>query len=330
MAHKVVKIKPTQQDLVELTNSSRSMFRNCQQKYQYAYEQLLTPKQGKGFLVVGNIFHKAHEGLLLSQSITTVQAKIRTDIRTNRKYFIGDSFRFEKDSSIIEGMMLGYSKNQGILKNAIIPKINGKPAVEMPFEVDMGKGVILRGKIDALVKLPDGYWLVEHKTAGRLDANYIMKLPINSQITTYLFAMKYVLPPEIAKKVQGVIYNVVGKTQIRPKKGESESKFMERIVKEYANPANRTKYFYQKKQYRSEAQLRRFEIEAHATAEDIRRCRKTGVWQQNEFFCTYYGTCEFLQICVQGRKPHVMAGFTTRKSAHQETDEEEILDAVTN
>lgn len=307
-----------------LTNSSRSMFLNCQQKYKYAYEELLTPKQGKGFLEVGNIFHKAHEKILFKTPLPEVQSFIRAEVKKSRRGFIGDSTKFEKDSSIIEGMIVGYHKNQGVLKNAKIPLIKGKPAVELPFEIRVTPDVVLMGKIDALVKLDDGYWLVEHKSTGRLDGNYIDKLPINSQITTYLWAMQRFLPKEIAQMLRGVIYNVMGKTQIRRTQKESETQFLDRLIEEYLAPINRSKYYFQRKYLRTSAQLERFHSELLDTAENITRCQKSGRWQQNEFFCTYYGKCEFLQLCVQGRKSHVLAGFTKRQAAHKELDQEEI------
>lgn len=324
MAHRVVRIKVPKGDLVTLTNSSRSMFLNCQQKYQYSYEELLTPKQTKGFLAVGNIFHKGCENVLKGISVPNLQQLIRKEIKTSRRQVVGDPVRFEKESSILEGMMTGYYKNQSILKNAKVPVLNGRPTLEMPYTLDMGRGLILKGKIDALVQLSDGYWIVERKSTGRLDANFVNKLPMDSQITTYLYAAKKILPPQIAKRINGVIYDVVGKTQIRRKQKETEVQFYERVVKEYLNPANRFKYFYQKKQFRTDAELLRFEVEAHTTADNIRKCRSTGVWQRNSSFCTYYSTCEFLQVCTQGKKAHVMASFVKRDNPHHETVEEEI------
>lgn len=71
-----------------------------------------------------------------------------------------------------------------------------------------------RGRLDMIVRDQNGrYWIVDHKTAARIDDDYFLKLDMDEQCGSYLWAaqkeaQEYDLP---WKEIDGVIYNVMKK-----------------------------------------------------------------------------------------------------------------------
>lgn len=71
-----------------------------------------------------------------------------------------------------------------------------------------------RGRLDMIVRDQNGrYWIVDHKTASRIDDDYFLKLDMDEQCGSYLWAaqreaQQYDLP---WKEIDGVIYNVMKK-----------------------------------------------------------------------------------------------------------------------
>jgi len=71
-----------------------------------------------------------------------------------------------------------------------------------------------RGKRDAVIYFPemDKYGVIDHKTAGRIDEDYFIKLEKDEQVSNYLWAtMQEVDAPWSGKMVDRVIYNAIRK-----------------------------------------------------------------------------------------------------------------------
>ncbi|MDR3717294.1 MAG: PD-(D/E)XK nuclease family protein [Bryobacteraceae bacterium] len=66
-------------------------------------------------------------------------------------------------------------------------------ALEKTFEGPIGnsatgaasRSVVLAGKVDGIVRVGDEYFVLEHKTASQMDADYLEKLWSDFQITLY-------------------------------------------------------------------------------------------------------------------------------------------------
>ncbi len=98
-------------------------------------------------------------------------------------------------------------------------------AVEHDFSIPLGFDwldvrtnqilpVHYRGRLDMIVRDQNGrYWIVDHKTAARVDDDYFLKLDMDEQCGSYLWAaqmeaLEYDLP---WKELDGVLYNVLKK-----------------------------------------------------------------------------------------------------------------------
>ena len=49
------------------------------------------------------------------------------------------------------------------------------------------RSFVLAGKVDGIVRIGDDYFLLEHKTAAQLDADYLERLWTDFQITIYAY-----------------------------------------------------------------------------------------------------------------------------------------------
>ena len=78
---------------------------------------------------------------------------------------------------------------------------------EISFEVEIPEmDVMYQGRIDALVKRDDGYWLLDHKTAAQFgDTGW---LDLDTQISAYCWAMT----KRLGIKVNGMIYSEIKKS----------------------------------------------------------------------------------------------------------------------
>ena len=307
----VLSTGPGAPDLI-LTNSSITTWLSCHRKFKLQYEDLISLKAIATPLVIGSIVHEGLADLLQGKGLEHATAHVRTLIKKARAGILEDPEGFEDDAVIIEGMIRGWDKNRGHLKDAKPWVWQDKTWVEQVFEVKMSGGEVITGKIDGVVTLPDGIWVVEHKTAGRVDSAYINRLAVDAQVSMYSWAIWKLL----GEKPKGTIYNVLGKPGIRQKKTESPAQFQERLLTELTSDP---KYFFSTMLYRDDQQLQDFDKNLQHIIDDVRRERDRKAWVPNTSQCSMIGrTCNMLPICASGMKPEVMALYDKRKALHPE------------
>jgi hypothetical protein len=78
----------------------------------------------------------------------------------------------------------------------------------------------MSGKADAIVRLPEGLHLLEHKTAASLDGNYLDRLWTDTQIALYSHYLR-----QLGYPIVGVIYNVLLKSRLKQSVGETQEEY---------------------------------------------------------------------------------------------------------
>lgn len=307
---------PKASEPLVITNTSRAKFLTCQQLYFWIYEMRLTPEITSTALAIGSLVHQGLAMILNGDSEKKIRGTVREFVKYARETVRGiDAQQFEKDTTVVEGMIFGFLKNKGLLRNVEVYKWDKEAAVEVPFEIDLGGDVAFAGVLDALVKDKDGNWLVEHKTAGVIGPAYIERLYVDWQTVGYTWAVE-----QLECKVKGTIYNVLGKPAIRPTaKDGGEAGFLRRLEQEFKT--NRTKYFYSTKLYKRTDDVQRYPEIVRDMAAQIRHCRKSGIWQQNDRQCVNFGTCPFLRLCSDGANASTLNNFFVRQHVHREVEE---------
>lgn len=122
---------------------------------------------------------------------------------------------------LAKAMMLGYASRYPHEDFDIV-------AIEQEFEAPIinpetgaeSRTFRMGGKVDGVVRLPDGLYLMEHKTAGALTRDYLERLWTDTQIAAYAHYLR-----ETGTPVIGVIYNVLLKTRLKQNAGETEHEY---------------------------------------------------------------------------------------------------------
>jgi hypothetical protein len=148
-------------------------------------------------------------------------------------------------------------------------------------------GTFLRGRADNLHIFLKALWLVDYKTAGKMDPRDLMKYEMDLQLTAYIYGLSKQLTMEsVARggapmKVEGAIIDLLVKT---------------------ATPQ------YAREQFtRSDEEMAEFEIEFVEYANEIRARRDRieagedwkAVLPKNTQQCFRYGTCFYRDLCLK-------------------------------
>lgn len=312
-AKKLAALPPTAPSLI-LTNSSSTAFLSCNRLFKLKYEDKLSYKRVPTALIVGTIVHEGLARLLMGETVAEVMPAIFKAIAEARKSNLEDPDDFESDATIIEGMLKGWDKRRGELDHAKVWEHDGKKWAEQVFEVMLDDETLITGKIDGVVTTAEGVWIVEHKTASRVDADYINRLMVDAQVSMYYWAVYRMT----GVKPKGIIYNVIQKPGIRQKKTETPAQFQTRLLAELLNDP---KYFFSTKLFRDDAQLAEFEADLKHIVKDVRLKRADDRWVKNPSQCAMIGrTCAMLPLCAHAGKapPEIKALYEVREALHPE------------
>jgi hypothetical protein len=175
-------------------------------------------------------------------------------------------------------------------------------AVEQSFQIPLlnpGSGhpsrlFMMAGKIDAIVKLPDGRLAVlEYKTAGEdigPAANYWLRLRCDPQISLYMLAAR-----ALGFNVSTVLYDVTRKPTIRLRKEEGPQQYGVRLL---ADIGERPDYYFGRREVpRLEQDLAEFRLELWQQAGPLRDAQRADRWFRNvsKMTCSY---CPFAELCL--------------------------------
>lgn len=191
-------------------------------------------------LDIGSLVHRGLESVYGAEAHGDVDVAVGTMRAYREENYPGaDPGDAETAFAIAEGAVRGYWAVHGA-KDAAWKVV----AVEQGFWKP--KGLPTAGRIDMVVEVGEqngddvrGLWLVEHKTAGSIDEDYVRELSMDPQVQDYILGAR---AAPWGKKVRGVIYNVIRKPSIRPKQGESLAAYQNRLVEDYQ--ARPEFYFY--------------------------------------------------------------------------------------
>lgn len=188
----------------------------------------------------------------------------------------------------------------------------------VPYTLDDGRVIYLRGKIDGVCRLKKRRWLFETKTKSRIDEDPLVEhLPMDMQVNMYAHAEE----KSSGEAPEGVIYNIVRRPQLKLGKTETLKAFRDRMRDDVRSRPDH--YFVRLTgTFDPEDQMlwaRDFKRILHAFARwyDELTSPETGHYR-NPFACiTAWGACEYLRLC--GRQDRV--GLMRRETAFPELHE---------
>ena len=287
----------------KLTSTRLAALRKCLRMHYWRYELGLARIRTATPLRLGAAFHRGLElhnaGLSQELAVETAtqdyaacpQWDDPTDWAVEREtlesLLAGHFWRYQEDDLAFESVELTFE----------VPLVNPDTgAVSRTFR--------LAGKVDGVVRLPDGRLAVlEYKTAGEdigPDADYWLRLRCDGQISLYVLAAR-----AMGYDVATVLYDVTRKPTIRLRKGETPEAYGERLLKDIGE---RPDYYFQRREIpRLEDELALFRAELWQQAKHLMALRRRAGHLADPAAAHFRnvgrmtcGQCEFAALCLGG------------------------------
>jgi len=303
----------------ELTNSSRSTFTQCRKKFYWTYICRLVPQSDNKAFMIGRLYHAGLEAMYKELAYNKQELNLMVDTEVDKSVAAcidpAASDELWKQSSLIKALLEGYAAHW-LKQDMKTWKIK---APETTFEFKLKNGWVNRGMRDLLIERKGKLGLVEHKTTTILDANYLAKLPMDSQILSYAISCKK--EKAIGRYPDFIVYNVVKKAQIRQKQTETLEQFAQRLRDEYLmNPAL---YFYREVLSFTKDDLDAYEQDLEKFACEMQRSIKEHYYYCNYGACTMYGMCQYFSLCqaktAQAFEEALMS-YRVKENLHEELE----------
>lgn len=307
-----------------LTGSEMQCAKTCARRHQIAYLMRIRPDNDAKPLRMGKAFHLGLEAYGNGETpdsavLTAVKEYDRTAPTTFRDAEQETDWLVERE--IVARLLTGY-----FWRWAEMDKQMQVLACETAFEIPLVNPATGRaarifsfaGKIDKVVKLPDGRLAVmEHKTTGSdlaPESDYWARLRIDSQISGYILGAR-----ALGHDVETVLYDVARKPSIRLKQKETVEQYGDRLTADIA--ARPDWYFARREIARLKSDLEEAQYDLWHTAQLIHECAKEGRHPKNTGACIGFGTCPYFRLCTNGfdvNNPVVPDGFKVVDDVHQE------------
>lgn len=272
------------------SHSRINCFKQCPMLFKYKYIDKLVPLGADTKpLSMGKAFHVG---------IENCSSQAALDYMNNDEYFM--SQENENDKVIVLAMVDAFLKRFPEAKTWEHEKyMTGKMIEDNDFQL----------YIDGLEKHGDGYYIIELKTASRVDQTYIDKLDFNDQISRY-----YYMAEQNGYKILGVKYYVVKKPLLRQKQSESIEQFRQRLVDKIMEEDS----IYYTLIERTPEQI---DDCIKDTIYDMQTIENTTRFTKNLTACSCYGTCPYIDLC-RGVKDAILL-FDRKDDEEYVTSEQE-------
>jgi hypothetical protein len=300
------------------TYSKMNKFKVCRKQFDFAYNQRLKKVEEDKKLVIGRAVHRGLDRLYTGKSLQAVF----DDVDAIFEDFAEGKFEEETEDQWlikekIKRILRGYEEIvlPGDKKNKDFQVLDTEPEFAMNFADEDGNNHVLKGKVDMVLETTNGIWLVEHKTAQQWSDSNNLKL--DEQGTTYIVSAESALD----EPVNGIMYNIIRKPSIRPRKNESNEEYLDRLVEDMHDRPEF--YFFREESTRSTQQKRDLiddlkHIAAIDEREDTRYYRNPSYLANNK--CNWM--CPFTDICIEYDDELVKMEYEKREKEHEELEDD--------
>ena len=323
-----------------LTFSALNTFRGCPRKYKHRYLDLLRARHKAESLSFGGVIHSALETWYrlgpaepdrLWRAIDVIDAGFI--------YRVGDAQEMQA-WHLARALFMGYARRYPTEDFEVVEiekEFTGE--IRNPDTGRPSQTFVMAGKVDGIVRLTDGLYLLEHKTASTIDANYLDKLWTDTQIALYCHYLR-----ELGYPIVGVIYNVLLKSRLQQRQGETQEEFevrhaalaaknksgrstaqrqepetddefQGRLAEWYSRP----EAFHRERIYLSEDRIAMLREEVWEITQQYLDARRRGKWLLNTSNCfSFQRPCEYLPYCQSGFNPNIRDNLFDTAPPHEE------------
>lgn len=286
-----------------LTSTRLTTLRACPRRHYLRYELGLARVRQEAARRFGSAYHGAMERRNSGVGLVDVATEARAGYATCPDW--ADATDWAVECETLAQLLAGYFWRY---ENDNLDVLAAERSFEIPLtNPDSGKpsrAFLLAGKIDAIVKLPDGRLAVlEYKTAGEdisSDSEYWLRLRCDGQISLYVIAAR-----ALGFDVATVLYDVTRKPTIRLRQNETPEQYGKRLLDDIGE---RPDFYYARREVpRLEDDLAEYRAEVWQQAQQLLEVRRRAdrlpdpsrAWFRNagRFTCSY---CDFAQVCLNG------------------------------
>lgn len=322
-----------------LTNSQRSCAQTCLRKHQLAYVHGIRRIGQAKPLRMGSVVHEALDRAAKTDKDEAIHDAVAW-YRKNAPSDADDLYAWRVEAETVAVLLSGYFwRWQEQMFEVVASEITVEAPIINPETGHPMRTFSSAGKIDKIWKLPDGRLAVgEHKTTGddiAPDSDYWQRLRIDNQISGYLDWAQFMGFP-----VQTVIYDVIRKPSIRPKKVPVLDENGHKVVHDregqrvylangkprqsasekdgwtlYTKPetpeqfgerlrldiGERPDFYYARREIpRVAADMEEARFDVWQTAKLIADCDRYDRWPRNTRACLTMGRCAYFTLCTNG------------------------------
>lgn len=322
-----------------LTYSALDTFRNCSQKYRLRYiEGLRRPEQPQA-LAFGTVIHEVLETwYTLPADATRLPAVL--DLIDSKFPNHAIDPREKADWHLARAMMAGYAARYAREEFAVVQvQKEFEGVIRNPATGCVSRTFTIAGKVDGVVRVGEELFLLEHRTASSISGDYLDRLWTDTQIALYSFFLR-----EAGLPIVGVIYNVLLKSRLQQRQGETEEEFetrrsalaaknksgrstaqrqepesdeefQARLAEWYARP----EAFHRERIYLSADRLAMLQDEVWEITKQYLDAKRRGKWLMNTSHCfSFQRPCEYLPYCQSGFNPIVRDNLFEVAAPHEE------------
>ncbi len=266
-----------------LTYSALSTFRNCPRKYKNRFEDHLRPVGQQPVRYFGQVIHQA------------LTLWYRRDKNLKPVYeYIESCFEENRHERILACvMMTAYAERYPTEEFEVIGlDVEFAGEIRNPKTTGRSQTFIMAGKANGIVELDGELWLLEHRTASTSEEIDPDRLWADTQSALYCHYLR-----QNGYPIVGVIHNILIKSRIREKQGESDQESINRFKEWY-----QTHDAFQRIAFRfSEDRMELLQEEIWEVTQQYLGSRRREQWLLNTSNCFHYNRpCEYLKYCRSG------------------------------
>lgn len=293
-----------------LTTSQQKTFRECPRKCYFAYELGRVVNSERSSLAFGRAWHEAVARIWSDGTAAAIQ------------YLKDRSADFDDETGGKLAVMIEFYRPPVDQFEVIEIEANFEMPIVNPETGRAMREYLMAGRVDGLLKKKaDGsIWIIEHKTTSEEITGfsaYWQRLAIDSQVSNYIQA----------KGAKGVIYDVARKPSIKPCGKDQKAAdiagvslidaYVERCRAEYQGDPE--KYFQFREIEKTADDLTEAQSDLWQQAHIYSDCERLNRWPRNCNSCrSFYGTCEYLNVCTGHDTIDNDMSFRTKESKNEE------------
>lgn len=322
-----------------LTYSALNCFRNCPRKYQLRYVEGLRRPERPDALAFGSVIHDALEMWYLLVGDANRLFKVLDFIDAqypHREHDPDQRHRWHLARAMFQGYASRYPD-----EDFEVVEVEKEFTAEIrnPDTGRPSQTFVIAGKADGIVRLDGDLYLLEHKTASSITGDYLDRLWTDTQIALYSHYLR-----ELGYPIVGVIYNVLLKSRLKQREGETQeeyeqrraelaaknksgrstakrqlpetdAEFRARLADWYAKP----EAFHRERIYLSEDRMALLTEEVWEITQQYLDAKRRGKWLLNTSQCfSFQRPCEYLPYCQSGFSANVRDNLFEVAPPHEE------------